>query len=202
MNIDYKGTKIETCQDVYEPAEDTFLLLDALLSIGLKKTDNVIEIGTGTGIVAVHVAKSVARVTATDVNLRATMCAKRNARMNHVRNAVFVVGDLFSMLDGKYDLIIFNLPYLPQDEAESFGGTIEKAWDGGESGRDVTDKFILQATLHLKEDGRIVMIDSSQSNHGKTISWFYENGYSAEIIGRLKLFFEELFVISAKRRVF
>ena len=201
MIVEYKGTKIETCQDVYEPAEDTFLLLDALESIGLEKTDSVLEIGTGTGIVAIHVAKRVGRVTATDVNQRAAMCAKRNARMNGARNTAFVVGDIFSMLNGKYDVIIFNLPYLPQDEGESFGGAIERAWDGGLSGREVTERFIAQATLHLNEGGRIIMIDSSQSEYEKTILRFKENGYHAEIIGRLKLFFEELFVIEAKKRV-
>jgi len=202
MIVDYKGTKIETCPDVYEPAEDTFLLLDALESIGLEKTDSVLEIGTGTGIVAIHVAKRVGCVTATDVNQRAAMCAKRNARLNGARNVSFVIGDLFSMLKGKYDVIIFNLPYLPQDSEERFGGAIERAWDGGRSGREVTGRFISQAVGHLKEDGRIIMVDSSQSEHEKTISWFTENGYNAEIIGRMKLFFEELFVIAAERRAF
>lgn len=200
MIIDYKGTKVETSEDVYEPAEDTFLLLDALDSIGIKKTDNFLEIGTGTGIVAIHVAKRAGRVTATDVNARAAMCAKRNALANGAMNASFVIGDLFSMLKEKYDAIIFNLPYLPQDAEETFGGVIERAWDGGLNGREVTERFISQATLHLRKNGRIIMIDSSQSEHEKTISWFNESGYDAEIIHRLKLSFEELYVIAAERR--
>lgn len=204
MEIEYKGTKIKTCEDVYEPAEDTFLLLDALESLEMKKTDSVLEIGTGTGIIAIHIAKRAGRVTATDVNPRAALCAKRNAQMNGVKNVAFVMGDLFSMISGKFDTIIFNPPYLPQDAEDALGGILERAWDGGRSGREVTDRFISQAVRHLKENGRIIMIDSSQSEHEKAISWLNENGYSADIISRLKLSFEELFVIviGAKRRAF
>ena len=52
--INYQGMQFQTCENVYEPAEDTFLLAE---NLKVKKTDKLLEIGTGTGIIAILASK-------------------------------------------------------------------------------------------------------------------------------------------------
>ncbi|MFH1433241.1 MAG: HemK2/MTQ2 family protein methyltransferase [archaeon] len=199
MEIDYKGVSVKTCDDVYEPAEDTFLLMDALESIDIKETDNVLEIGTGTGIIAIYAAKRARHVTAVDINPDAVDCAKMNAKRNNVKCMDVFQSDLFSNAGCRYDLIIFNPPYLPVGEGEATDEMIARAWNGGRSGREITDKFLVQAPSHLTQSGRIVILDSSKSRYQKTVEVLEKCGLDVKIACRMKFFFEELVVIIAKR---
>ncbi len=72
--------EFQTCENVYEPAEDTFLLADNLM---VKKSDKVLEIGTGTGIIAIIASKKAKNVVAVDINKYAVECAQKNSEINH-----------------------------------------------------------------------------------------------------------------------
>ena len=74
--IKYQGMEFQTSNNVYEPAEDTFLLGDNLM---VRKSDSVLEIGTGTGIIAILASKKAQSVTAIDINKYAVECASNNA---------------------------------------------------------------------------------------------------------------------------
>lgn len=198
MEIEYKGTKATTAEQVYEPSEDTFLLLDSLENIGLKKTHNVLEIGTGTGIIAIHIAKKTRHVTAIDINPYALECAKENAKQNNVKNITLFESNLFQKVHGKFDLILFNPPYLPTAKDEVYDEPITQAWYGGTSGRKTTDLFLEKAPEHLNDDGQIVILDSSKAQYQKTINILKKRGFDVKIIKTLNLFFEELVVILAK----
>lgn len=200
MQIEYKGTKIQTSDDVYEPSEDTFLLLEALDSIGLKETESVLEIGTGTGIIAIHMARHATSVTAVDINPHATECARKNAKANGIKNIEIKESDLFENVGKKYDLIIFNPPYLPEEKKDTKKDIIECSWDSGKSGRNTTDRFLKDAPLHLKDKGRIIIVGSSRSRYKKTVDALKKKGFAVSIIGRLNLFFEELAVIHAENK--
>ncbi len=89
---------------VYQPEEDTCLLLDAALS-EVKPGDRVLEIGTGSGTIAAELAK-VTDVVATDINPHAVSCAK-------TKLLEVVQTDLFCGIKGSFDLVVFNPPYLP-----------------------------------------------------------------------------------------
>jgi len=110
--IRYKGLKIAVFENVYEPAEDTYLLAENIP----REPTRLLEIGTGTGIVALTAARLGHDVTATDVNPAATACARWNARIN--RTPIDVrEGDLFEPVRGEtYDVVLFNPPYLPPSE--------------------------------------------------------------------------------------
>ena len=126
--IKYQGMEFQTCEKVYEPAEDTFLLAE---NLKVKKTDRVLEIGTGTGIIAVITSKITENVIAVDINEYAVECARKNAKINQ-SDIDIRLGDLFdSVEDEKFDLILFNTPYLPTDEDERIDDELEVAWDGG-----------------------------------------------------------------------
>ena len=198
MQIEYKGTKISTCNHVYEPSEDTFLLMDSLDALNIKPTDTILEIGTGTGIIALHTAKCASHVTATDINPYALECAKKNASKNNIKNIQFIKSNLFTNITRKYDIIIFNPPYLPQAKEETTDDIIDCAWNGGKSGRETTGKFLDHAPLYLEEQGQILILDSGKSDYKKSIDTLEKKGFITKITKRLNLFFEELVVILAK----
>ena len=101
--------------EVYEPREDSFLILHQIRRFA---KGNVLDMGTGSGILAIEAAKYADRVIAADINKDALEFAKEQARANGVINTKFVLSDLFSYFEQhpvKFDLIIFNPPYLPED---------------------------------------------------------------------------------------
>ena len=112
MKID-TSIKIKVNCGVYPPSEDSYLLIECI-DVGKEK---VLEIGTGTGIIALHAAKNGAVVTTVDKNQKAVKNARGNAEKNGI-NIDIKQSDLFSSVDGMFDVIIFNPPYLPSDKME------------------------------------------------------------------------------------
>lgn len=186
--------KIKVIGNVYEPAEDTFLLISALKKLNLKNKI-ILEIGTGSGIVALILAKKAKKVLAVDINPEAVRCAKENAARNKIKNAEFRESDLFENIRGKFDIIVFNPPYLP-DEPHSR----DIALDGGKTGRRTIRRFIKSAPEFLKTGGKIFLLESSLSQYEKTLKYFRNARMRAEIIAKEKLGWEELVVIAARRK--
>lgn len=189
MRISYKDLKIRFCEHVYEPREDSFLLAD---NLDIKKTDKVLDVGTGTGIQALIAAKKAKEVTAVDFNKFAVKCAKENAKLNKLKNITVFGSNLFSRVKGKYDLITFNPPYLPTKSEDL-------AWDGGQDGREVINRFLNQFEKHLSKNGRVLMIGASLSDYKKTISILRKKEFRVSIKDKKKLPWEEIVVISANK---
>jgi release factor glutamine methyltransferase len=185
-------------EDVYEPAEDTFLFAE---NLDVKKDAQVLDLGTGCGILGILAAEKASSVMVIDLNPYAVCCAKQNALLNNVRGKmVFLQADLLSALNEnvKFDLILFNAPYLPsaENETESWIG---RAWAGGATGRQVIDRFIPQATLHLKPSGRVLLLQSTLTNVKETLRKFEECQLRARIKAERALpFFETITLIEAK----
>jgi release factor glutamine methyltransferase len=183
-------------KNVYEPAEDTFLLAE---NLQIEEEDVVLDIGTGCGIFAIISAKKARQVVATDINSHAVNCAKRNAKINNVSNKIeFIIGDLFQPIrEGKeFSLITFNAPYLPVDSGE-IKDWIDYAWTGGPSGRELIDCFIDNASLHLKDGGKILLVQSTLSDVDKTMKRLREKGFNASIVAEHKVMFETIYLIMA-----
>ena len=113
MNLDPEII-IEIAQDVYSPSDDSLLLLSA---INPKSNQKILEMGTGSGIISLHCAKAGCKVTAADISQISLDCANNNAKINGL-NIQFIQSNLFSNIEGKFDMIIFNPPYLSGQDAE------------------------------------------------------------------------------------
>lgn len=175
---------------IYSPGEDTFLMLDALSNIPVEKKE-VLDVGTGSGILGLFAALNGATVTATDTNEQALKRAREAAQTLGV-SLKAVVSDLFSSVGGRFDLVLFNPPYLPSSSRE------DRAVDGGKEGASITRRFLKKLQEHLKSDGSALLLLSSQNNPGSLIAEHPEFDFS--IVAKRPLFFEELQVLRVKPR--
>jgi release factor glutamine methyltransferase len=185
------------CENVYEPAEDSFLFAE---NLRVNDGEQVLDMGTGCGILGILSAKNAREVVAVDVNPNAVRCAKQNAFFNNVQdNIAFLLGDLFTLLSEteEFDVILFNAPYLPAEEVEA-NSWLGRAWAGGATGRQIIDQFISQAPAHLKRTGRILLMQSTLANVEETQLKFAEHHMNAQVVADLALpFFETLVLLKA-----
>ncbi len=189
MNIHFKNTEIKIIPDVYEPCEDSFLLAQAALSI-IYNSQKILEVGCGSGIISAVIKNNTqARVTGIDINPHAAKCTRDNG-VDAIR------GDLVSCIKGKFDIIIFNPPYLPTNDDERTSDWINIALDGGNDGRDIINRFLEEARDHLVENGRILVLVSSFTGIEEVKSKMISLGYYVEEISKERYNFEELLVIA------
>ncbi len=190
--IHYRNAVIKTNPSVYEPSEDSFLLADAALS-EIKDSERLLEVGCGSGIVsAVLKANTGAKIAGIDINPDAAKCTKENG-IDTIR------GDLLSCIKGKFDMIIFNPPYLPTSEEERTGGWLNTALDGGYDGRRVIYRFLEESGRCLAGKGKLLLLVSSLSGIEEVKSKMEALGYTVEIKTQERYMFETLAVIVATK---
>jgi release factor glutamine methyltransferase len=192
--LEYEEIHYYNHPNVYKPADDTFLLLE---NLQVKMRDRVLEIGTGTGIIAIKASMKSRMVVATDINPYAIECATKNIIANKSFNIELRQGNLFEPVKGeKFDLILFNTPYLPTDDEEKINDELNAAWDGGVDGRLLIDQFIEGLPHYLKQGGRAQMVQSTLSDLNMTLKKLEEMGFQVSVTARKKGFFEEILVIT------
>ncbi|HIJ99323.1 TPA: methyltransferase [archaeon] len=177
MKTFYRDFVFEVSDDVYSPREDSFLIAD---SFELKGSEKVLDLGTGSGILAIIAASKGCEVTAADINPEAVKYAKKNAERNQVSIEV-IESNLFENIPGDFDIILFNLPYLKITEEP------EKAIDLSYNSPGTIEGFLREYKEHLKPGGRAIVVSSSLSG--------IKPESLGKIIARQKLPFEEIFVV-------
>ena len=173
--------------EVYSPAEDTFLLLNAGLRI-IRPGDRVLEIGTGSGEIAAHLQDAGAQVVATDINPFAASYA-------HSRGVPVIRCDLFAGICGTFDLILFNPPYLPTAPDERIDDWFEYALDGGEDGRETIKRFLADAPAFLSKNGRILLLISSLTGISEVSKLFADAGMITFVVSEESHEGEKLLVL-------
>lgn len=176
--------------EVYSPSDDTFLMLDALSKIEIEGKE-VLDVGTGSGILALYCALREGHVTATDIDEKALDKALRAAKELQV-NIRLVVSDIFSHVDSSFDLILFNPPYLASTR------TKDRTVDGGRHGQVVAEKFLDGLSDHLKKDGLALLLLSTASDLESLAKRYCRFEFST--VARRPLFFEELRVLQLRFR--
>jgi release factor glutamine methyltransferase len=159
---------------IYPPSEDTFLLAAAALA-EVRPTDRVLEIGTGSGYIAGFLQEQAERVVATEINPHAALAA-------HKRGVEVVRTDLARGICGKFDLILFNPPYLPTQPEERVDDWFEYALDGGKTGRAAIERFSREAGFVLAPDGRILLLVSSLTGIVEVFALFQDKEMKAGIV--------------------
>ena len=179
---------------IYEPAEDSLLLKEQIRQYA-KGKKLVLDMGTGTGVQAAEAAEYAQKVIAVDVNPEAVEYCKKLIKKD---NLEFRQSDLFSAIqkDEKFDLIIFNPPYLPLDKDEPEDSQL--ATTGGKKGYEVIERFISKAKDYMAEDGEILLLFSSLTKTDDVNRILSENGFTFDEIARQKLFFEDIIVYLVK----
>lgn len=187
--------KINIDDNVYIPAEDSYLLAD---NLEIKQGQSVLEIGTGSGIVAMYASKLTDNITVTDINFDACELARKNFEDNGIENIEILFGNLFEPVKNrKFDVILFNTPYLPTEEDEVLDDTINYAFDGGLNGRKVIDLFLNEVGNHLNDNGIVQIIQSSLSGNEETLEKLDQLGFVSEIAAKEHFFFEDITLINA-----
>ena len=187
--------KINIDDNVYIPAVDSYLLAD---NLEIKQGQSVLEIGTGSGIVAMYASRLTDNITVTDINFDACELARKNFEDNGIENIEILFGNLFEPVKNrKFDVILFNTPYLPTEEDEVLDDTINYAFDGGLNGRKVIDLFLNEVGNHLNDNGIVQIIQSSLSGNEETLEKLDQLGFVSEIAAKEHFFFEDITLINA-----
>ena len=186
---------INTHENVYVPAEDSYLLAE---NLEIKEGQSVLEIGTGSGIVAMYASRLTDKITVSDINFDACELARKNFEANNIENIEILFGNMFEPVEKrKFDVILFNTPYLPTEDDEVIDDTINYAFDGGLNGRKVIDLFLNEVGNHLNDGGIVQMIQASLSGNEETLEKLDNLGFIAEIKASEHFFFEDITLINA-----
>ncbi len=155
-------------KDVLIPRPDTEIIVEETLDI-CRELDSaeikILDIGTGSGAIALALAREVSRgrITATDTSASALVLARENACSLNLEGKIdFLEGDLFAPVEGFFDIIVSNPPYIPEDEYEELPAGVKDyepriALWAGKNGLEFYEKLIDQAPGYLKKNGWLLL---------------------------------------------
>jgi len=166
---------------IYEASDDSYLLLRHVKSYAKGR---ILDLGSGSGIIAEECLKYSSNVTAADISEEAIeyLVSKFGNKITIIRS------DLFSNIAGKYDVIFFNPPYLPEE------GQFDIALDGGKKGYELIFRFLKEVKNHLKTNGKILMVFSSFTKKEKVDKKLRDLKFEHTQIAVENLFFEKLYL--------
>ncbi|MFA7707361.1 MAG: HemK2/MTQ2 family protein methyltransferase [Candidatus Pacearchaeota archaeon] len=191
--------------EIYQPSDDSYLLAEEVkkylilvLNKNRDKNKNItqdfkiLDMGSGSGIQA---------ETCKRTGFDNIICADINPyAVDHLKKQGFkaVKTDLFLDLNPKtkFDLIIFNAPYLPEDKREPKDSRPNTT--AGEQGYEIINAFLEQAKPRLNPNAIILLLFSSLSQPRIIINKAKELGYNKKLLSSKRLFFEELYVYEFK----
>ena len=190
------GMTCSLSPDVFNPklyVTTSFFLSSLRVGAG----DRVLDMGTGSGMLAVAAARRAREVVAVDINPAAAAVAARNAENNGVgKNMSVLCGDLFSPLgeEDLFDVILFNPPYLE--------GRIERPFDYAlyDPGKGLLRRFFAEAGGHLLPSGYIQMVYSSIAGPEEAVEIALKAGFTHRLEAKKRVLFERFFVLEFRRR--
>ncbi len=167
---------------IYEPKEDSYLLEKEVMKYSRGK--RVLDMGSGSGIQARAALNAGAReATATDIDDESVRELKK-------KGFKAIQSDLFKNVKGKFGLIIFNPPYLPEDELEDKESG--RVTSGGKKGDEIILRFLKDAGMFLEKGGIVLLVVSSLTPQTGINKILKEKGLGKKTIASEKLFFERL----------
>lgn len=167
---------------IYQPKEDSYLLEKEVRKYANKK--RVLDIGSGSGIQAKEALEARAEsVLCADISNKAVRFLKKEG-FNAIQS------DLFENVEGKFDLIVFNPPYLPRDSREDPQTRLQTT--GGKKGDEVIVKFLKNVRKYLINNGIILIVFSSLTPRRRILKIMKEKGLKKDVLSEEKFFMEKL----------
>jgi len=204
-------------EKLYFPSDDTYLIIDYFKDHidhnyfdgkNISDINNILEIGTGTGIIAIYLQllkekypKFTANIFASDIMDEAIECAKKNEKLNKIDPQItFIKSDLFDSfpnnLKHTFDIIIFNPPYLPSSKIMDKENQREKdlTWKGGKKGFELILRLLDEISEYIRKDttSYIYFITSSATNLRELEDQIRKRGYNLELLDKKHIFFEDI----------
>lgn len=178
--------------EFYDPAEDSFLLLDALES-DLEELKRLrpafcLEIGCGSGIIISSLAKALGSscfYLATDINIRACNVSKETSLLNSVNLEIVstsFVSAMLPRLENKIDVLLFNPPYVATMSNEVGKEDISAAWAGGLKGREVMNQLFPQISQLLTPSGLFYLVALEQNDPDDIAECLEEHGLTTAVV--------------------
>ncbi len=193
IELKYKNFVLNIPPEIYLPAEDTYLLLETIKQKIDSKKNNCLEIGFGNGIISLELYDKCKQLTCVDINPKAIKYLEQIKKKYDLKNMKIIKSNLFEKINKqKFDLIIFNPPYVPSEQIEDI------STDGGKYGREIIISFINQLPKHLKKQGKCYLLVSSLNNIRYIKKQIKKNKLQQKIVNQQKLFFETLYVLEIK----
>ena len=173
---------------VYRVGRDSTLLAQVLARPGRALGRHVLDVGTGTGVLALTAARAGARsVTAVDLSWRSTAATWLNCRTRGVAVRVRR-GNLFEPVRGRrFDLVVANPPYVPAPASAPPRHRISRCWDAGLNGRMLVDRICAEAPDVLADGGVLLLLHSRVCGEARTLSRLATVGLNGRVVARAVL---------------
>lgn len=170
---------------VFQPPSDAWLLTRHIAREHLGTGTQVLDLCTGSGVLAIAAALGGAgSVTAVDISRRAAVTVRLNGWLNGVRIEA-LRGNLFEpVAERRFDLIVSNPPYLPGESPELPGRGLARAWEGGPTGRRFIEQVAQGARDHLTPTGAVLLVYSTVCGEPETLAALADGGLEPRVIDR------------------
>lgn len=183
---------------MYAPSEDTFLLADCIEHYNGRRA---LEIGVGSGLLLTILAKNYAYVAGSDIDLKVLQHCRLQTPSEKVLLVCCDAGSAFG--SGKFDLIVSNPPYLPNDDGGNNNNSdnsnnncsLDPTIHGGPKGIETTVHFVKSALPLLAVDGKILIVISSFADSSALDRLVVENSMHKKVVNEKRLFYETLSIV-------
>lgn len=196
-------TTTQSAMPIYEPAEDSLLLERYVKEYAFGR---VLDMGTGSGILALAAMRNpnVREVVAADINSEAVEQLREKVKRERIRKVTVIKSDLFANVEGCFNLVVCNPPYLPQDVIEGSDGKNKRVIEdaalyGGKKGWEFSSRFFQEVGKYLFPEGVVLFLFSSLTNKAKIEEILRNNMLEWRELERTKVSFEELYVYEIKK---
>ena len=175
---------------MYAPSDDSYLLADCIRQYNGRRA---LEIGIGSGLLLSILETNFAYVAGSDIDLRALQHCRQQTISSNTLLVCCDAGSAFGI--GKFDLIVSNPPYLPEDDDDDCYIIRDPTVYGGPTGIETTVHFINSALPLLADDGKMLIVISSFADSGALDNVVVENKMRKKVVKEKRLFYETLSIV-------